>query len=186
MGFLSNLLHLGKSSNSDTASSVVANAEPINADITLYAPVNGTLLPLEEVPDIVVSERVLGEGVAVAPESETIVAPCDGVISRILPTKNGFAVKMAQGLEVYVGFGIESMEMKGEGFTLKVNVGDEVKRGDPVIITDQRLLSKKLKSTITSMVAIRSTSNIDKVINASGKCMAGYTPVVWINLKQPA
>lgn len=122
MGFLSQLFKRASATVSETP---VAN---IKADVSLFAPVTGTLLPLEEVPDIVISEKVMGEGVAVVPNSETIMAPCDGVISRLLPTKNAFAIKMENGLEVYVTFGVESMELKGEGFTTKVNLGDEVKK----------------------------------------------------------
>lgn len=178
MGFLSQLFKRASVSASETP------VDNIQADFSLFAPVSGTLLPLEEVPDIVISEKVMGEGVAVVPESETIVAPCDGVISRLLPTKNAFAVRMAEGLEVYVTFGVESMELKGEGFVTKVNLGDEVKKGDPIIITDPRLLSNRLKSTITSMIVIKSSIDLERVTNASGKCLAGHTPVLWISLKK--
>lgn len=180
MGFLSQLF---KRSTPESKDAVQQHEVNINADVTLFAPVTGTLLPLEEVPDIVISEKVMGDGVAFVPESETIVAPCDGVISRLLPTKNAFAVRSVEGLEIYVSFGVEAMELKGEGFTTKVNIGDEVKRGDPVIITDPRFLSSKLKSTITSMIVIKSSGAIDKVIAATGKCHAGVTPVLWITLQ---
>lgn len=178
MGFLSQLFKRASVSVSETP------VDNIKADVSLFAPVTGTLLPLEEVPDIVISEKVMGEGVAVVPNSETIVAPCDGVISRLLPTKNAFAVRMESGLEVYVTFGVESMELKGEGFTAKVNLGDAVKKGDPIIITDPRLLSKRLKSTITSMIVIKSSINLECVTNATGNCLAGITPVLWISLKK--
>ena len=184
MGFFSSIFkHVTKTGEAASAAAEVKN---INADVTLYAPVTGTLLPLEEVPDIVISEKVMGDGVAVVPESESIVAPCDGVISRLLPTKNAFAVRMADGLEVYVTFGVEAMELKGEGFTTKVNLGDEVKKGDPIIITEPRLLSSKLKSTITSMIVIKSTGDIDKIFAATGTCHAGVTPVLWITLHNKA
>lgn len=178
MGFLSQLFK--KASNTPTESAPAVN---IQADVTLYAPVNGTLLPLEEVPDIVISEKVMGDGVAFVPESETIMAPCDGIISRLLPTKNAFAIRMSSGLEVYVTFGVESMELKGEGFTTKVSIGDEVKKGDPIIITEPRMLQSRLKSTITSMIVIKSSLDIERVTSASGKAMAGASPVLWITLK---
>ena len=76
------------------------------------------------------------------------------------------------------------MELKGEGFTAKVNLGDAVKKGDPIIITDPRLLSKRLKSTITSMIVIKSSINLECVTNATGNCLAGITPVLWISLKK--
>lgn len=178
MGFLSQLFKKASQSASETP------VEDIKADVTLAAPVTGTLLPLEEVPDIVISEKVMGEGVAVVPESETIVAPCDGVIARLLPTRNAFSVRRDDGVEVYVTFGVESMELKGDGFTTKVNIGDAVKKGDPVIITEPRILSNRLKSSITSMIVIRSSGDIDRVTNATGKCLAGHTPVLWISLKK--
>lgn len=175
MGFFSNLFKLGSSSSNSESN--------IKADVTLCAPVTGTLLPLEEVPDIVISEKVMGEGVAIVPDGEIIVAPCDGVITRLLPTKNAFAVKNTSGLEIYVTFGLESMETLGEGFTAKLAIGDEVKCGDPVLQVDTRFLSGKLKSLLTSMIVIKSSGSIDKVTCASGKCQAGTSPVVWISLK---
>lgn len=183
MGFFSSLFKRSSESNASPKATFSAeNNSNLNADVTLYAPVTGTLLPLEEVPDIVISEKVMGEGVAVVPDSESIVAPCDGVISRLLPTKNAFSVRMDNGLEIYVSFGVESMELRGEGFTTKVNLGDSVKRGDPIIQTDARLISSRIKSPITSMIVIKSSGHIAKVTNATGKCNAGINPVVWISL----
>lgn len=182
MGWLSQLLKRGHKDDKEVADSA-PDAE-LKADVTLCAPVTGTLLPLEEVPDIVISEKVMGKGVAVVPESETIVAPCDGVISRLLPTNNAFVVTMANGLEIYVTFGVEAMELKGVGFTVKVNLGDEVKKGDPVLVTEPRVLNERLKSSITSMIVIKSSGNIAKVTAATGKCQAGISPVLWIALNE--
>lgn len=176
MGLLSKLFNLGSSSSSQSETN-------INADVTLCAPVTGTLLPLEEVPDIVISEKVMGDGVAIVPEGELITAPCDGVITRLLPTKNAFAVRHESGLEIYVSFGLESMEVLGEGFTAKAAIGDEVKCGDTILQVDSSFLSSKLKSLLTSMIVIKSSGKIDKVTAASGKCQAGTSPVVWISLK---
>lgn len=176
MGFFSNLF---KSSSSKPESVV---QKDIKADLTLSAPVTGTLLPLEEVPDIVISEKVMGDGVAVVPESDSIVSPCDGVISRLLPTKNAFAVRTKEGIEIYVSFGIEAMEMLGEGFNYKVSLGDEVKKGDLILQADLRFLSSKLKSVITSIIVIKSSGDIAKVIAATGKCQVATTPILWISL----
>lgn len=174
MGWFSNLFKLGSSIGSESN---------IKADVTLCAAVTGTLIPLEEVPDIVISEKVMGDGVAIVPEGELIVAPCDGVITRLLPTKNAFAIRHASGLEIYISFGLEAMEVLGEGFTAKVAIGEEVKCGDTVLQVDTKLLSSKLKSLITSMIVIKSSGAIDKVTAASGPCQAGATQVVWISLK---
>lgn len=177
MGFLSSLF---KTSSAKKTENTVQ--KDIQADITLSAPVTGTLLPLEEVPDIVISEKVMGEGVALIPENDSIVSPCDGVISRLLPTKNAFAVRTAEGIEIYVSFGIEAMEMLGDGFNYKVALGDEVKKGDLVLQADLRYLSSKLKSVITSIIVIKSSGDIAKVTVATGKCQVSTTPILWISL----
>lgn len=176
MGLFSKLFKL----NSTAAAPVEEN---IKADITLFAPVTGTLLPLEEVPDIVISEKVIGDGVAIIPESESILAPCSGVITRLLPTKNAFAIKTPENIEIYVTFGVESMEMQGEGFTTKLNIGDEVKCGDPILQIDLRILSSKLKSIVTSMIVIKSNL-VEKVVAATGKAQAGSTPILWLTLNR--
>lgn len=178
MGFLTKLFNIGATPKSKSQSD-----SSIKADVTLYSPVTGTLLPLDEVPDIVISEKVMGEGVAVIPESEVIVAPCDGIITRLLPTKNAFSVRHRSGLEIYVSFGLEAMEVLGEGFTTKVNIGDEVHNGDAVLQVDSSFLKTKLKSLLTSMIVIKSSATIEKVTAASGKAQAGVSPVVWISLR---
>ncbi len=154
-----------------------------DADLVLYAPLNGTLLPLSEVPDVVISERVVGDGVALIPDSETILAPCDGTVSRLLATNTAFSVRTAQGLEIYVSFGIGSIDFQGEGFTARAQPGQQVQRGDPIIQVDMSLLSKRLKSTVTSMIVVRTSGQIDKVTAGSGKVVAGVTPCAWVTLK---
>ena len=78
------------------------------ADLELYTPISGNLISLEEVPDLVISERLIGDGVAVVPckGADTIVSPCSGTISRLIASNNAFAVRTEQGVEVYVTFGI--------------------------------------------------------------------------------
>lgn len=154
-----------------------------DVDLVLYAPMNGTLLPLSEVPDVVISERVVGDGVALIPESDTILAPCGGVINRLLATRNAFSIKAPNGLEIYLTFGIGTIDFQGEGFTSRVQVGQKVQRGDPIIQVDMSLLSSKIKSTVTSMIVVRTSGQIEKVTAGSGKAAAGVTPCAWVTLK---
>lgn len=176
MGFLSDLFKRSISSDKQEFKT------PISADVMLTAPVSGTLMPLDEVPDIVISEKVMGDGIAVVPDGNTIVSPCDGVISRLLPSKNAFAVKTEEGVEVYISFGLEAMEVKGEGFTALKEQGDSVKNGEPVLSVDMNFLCGKLKSPVTSMIVIKSSCSIERLTTATGKARAGESPVVWISL----
>ena len=167
MSFLSNLFH----PNSQTRD-----------DLEVSAVVSGTLLPITEVPDIVISEKVVGDGVAICPDSGVIVAPFDGVISRLIATSSAFAIKADCGLELYVTFGVGAIDLQGEGFVSCVNVGQRVKRGDEILNVDLKRIEDKIKSTMTSMITVNSSAHITKVTAASGKCTAGKTPALWVTL----
>ena len=169
MSFFANLFHFHQ--NED------------KADLTLYAPVSGSLLPLTEVPDVVISEKVMGDGVSVIPVGETIYAPCDGTLARLLTTNSAFSIRTEQGLEVYVSCGIGSLELAGRGFTACAKIGDTIKKGEPILQINMAAIADKLKSTVVSMIVINSSGDIEKLTSASGSCVASNTPCVWVNLK---
>lgn len=149
-------------------------------DITLYAPVTGTLIPLSEVPDIVISERVIGEGIAIYPEEDTILSPCAGTINRIIASKSAFSIKEEHGIEIYVSFGIHAYELAGEGFSTLVNIGDKVDVGTPILKIDRLSIANKIKSVLSSVIVVNNKEKILKVTSASGKCVAAKTPISWI------
>lgn len=156
-----------------------------STDLILSAPVDGTAVPIEEVPDPVISEKVAGDGIAVIPEGAKIVAPCDGIISRMLVSSSAFAIKSdTTGLEIYVSYGIGTSAFTGEGFKALKQPGDRAVRGEAVIELDLAARSEKLKSTAVSMIVIRSSGDISKVSSSRGRLEAGKTPCVWINLNQ--
>lgn len=109
----------------------------------IVSPLNGTVLPLERVPDPVFSEKVLGDGCAVMPSDGRIYSPVDGTISSIAETRHAYGFSGDNGLEVLVHFGLETVALKGEGFTSHVQVGDRVKAGDLVAEVDIAYLKSK-------------------------------------------
>ncbi len=153
-----------------------------NADLVLLAPISGTLVPITEVPDVVISEKVVGDGVAILPIGNKILAPCDGIITRLISTNSAFAIKSDIGVEIYVNFGVGTLDLAGDGFTSHIKLGDRVKKGDLIISVDLNEIENKIKSTITSIIAINSSANIQKVVSASGKSKHGETPCMWIHL----
>jgi len=153
------------------------------ADLELLAPITGTLVPLREVPDLVISEKLIGDGVAIIPDNSTIVAPCSGIISRLVASNNAFAIRTESGVEVYVTFGIGTSNFSGEGLSSNVGIGDKVTVGTPIINIDFNQVSDQLESTITSMIVVNSSAKIAKVISASGKVEAAKTPCTWVILE---
>lgn len=130
-----------------------------SVEVEIYAPISGEIVNIEDVPDVVFSEKIVGDGVAVRPIGNKIVAPVDGVIGKIFETNHAFSMESKEGVELFVHFGIDTVELKGEGFTRIAQEGQSVKRGDTVIEFDLPLLESKAKSVLTPIVI----SNMDEI-----------------------
>ncbi len=99
---------------------------------TIYSPCVGQVLNLSEVPDAVFSEKMLGDGACIVPESDEIFSPVDGEIVQVFDTKHAYSIRSSDGLEILVHIGLNTVELKGEGFTSLVSQGDKVKIGDKI------------------------------------------------------
>ena len=125
------------------------------------SPGKGRIMSLSEVPDQTFADKILGDGFAIEPSEGMIISPCAGEISNVFATNHAVGMMSDDGLEVLIHVGIDSVFMKGEGFSSLVKVGDKVKVGTPLIQFDLDLLGEKAKSTftpviITNMDAIKS------------------------------
>jgi len=134
----------------------------------IYAPVAGEIVELGDVPDEVFSAKMAGDGIAIKPMEDIFRSPIDGVITKIFPTNHAF-VASNNGLEVIVHIGIDTVELKGDGFTRLIKEGDSVKAGDPVIQADLSLISSKAKSIITPVVVNSSKVSIHTQHNVCSK-----------------
>jgi glucose-specific phosphotransferase system IIA component len=112
----------------------------------------GEVVNIEKVPDQVFSQKMLGDGYAIIPTSGTVVAPVSGVIVQIFPTNHAFGIVSESGLEVLVHIGIDTVELKGEGFKRLVEVDQTVKAGTPIIEIDLEFVKARAKSMITPVV----------------------------------
>lgn len=120
--------------------------------IDVYSPMNGRFLPLEEVPDQVFSQGMMGEGFAVDPVQGEVVSPVDGKVIHVFPTKHAIGLKTADDLEVLVHIGIDTVELNGEGFETFVSEGDQVKTGQKLLKVDIEFLKEKGKSPVSPIV----------------------------------
>ncbi|HHF3673044.1 TPA: PTS glucose transporter subunit IIA [Haemophilus influenzae] len=146
-------------------------------EVEIYAPISGEIVNIEDVPDVVFSEKIVGDGVAVRPIGNKIVAPVDGVIGKIFETNHAFSMESKEGVELFVHFGIDTVELKGEGFTRIAQEGQSVKRGDTVIEFDLALLESKAKSVLTPIV-ISNMDEISCIVKKSGEVVAGESVVL--------
>jgi PTS system glucose-specific IIA component len=118
----------------------------------VYAPVDGQIVALESVDDEVFSQKMVGDGVAVMPISNTFTAPIDGIVSKIFSTNHAYSIKNDKDLEVMVHIGLETVALEGRGFTRIVSEGDSVKVGDVIIEADLAYIKEHAKDTITPII----------------------------------
>ncbi|QIM62313.1 PTS glucose transporter subunit IIA [Pasteurellaceae bacterium Orientalotternb1] len=148
-------------------------------EVNIYAPLSGEIVNIEDVPDVVFSEKIVGDGIAVRPNGDVIVAPVNGTIGKIFETNHAFSIESDEGIELFVHFGIDTVELKGEGFTRLAAEGQKVKVGDPIIQFDLALLESKAKSVLTPVVI----SNMDEISNLqkhTGEVVKGESVVLTI------
>ena len=143
----------------------------------ILAPLTGEVLPLCEVPDDVFSAGILGDGVAILPEDGKIYSPVDGVLDSIAETKHAFGFHADAGFDVLVHVGLDTVNLKGEGFTVHVPQGESVKAGDLVAEVDLNLLEEKQISPITPVILCGGEEEI-AVRMSCGKVTAGENEVL--------
>ena len=150
--------------------------------IVLTAPLTGTLVPLEQVPDQAFAQKMLGDGVAVRPEKGELVAPCDGKITYVPDTAHAIALTEGHGLEILLHVGMDTVERQGTGFRALVKAGDKVKAGQPLLAFDREALEMAGCDLSTPLV-ITNGEKVGKMEKApSGPVRAGQDTILTITL----
>ena len=151
----------------------------------VYSPLTGKAVPLEQVPDPVFSEKVLGDGVAIIPEDGRIVSPVDGQIVSVAETGHAYGFSTEDGLELLVHVGLETVSLKGECFKVHVKEGDQVKKGDLVAEVDLKYLAEKNINPITPVLICSDIDDQDLKC-AEGGVEAGKTAVLMLTANEAA
>ena len=102
----------------------------------LFAPVTGEAIPLSEVKDPAFSQGILGQGVGIKPSEGKVVAPCDATVAQMFDTGHAVSLETPFGAEVLIHVGLDTVELKGQGFTVHAKAGDKVKKGQLLIQFD--------------------------------------------------
>ncbi|MBD2107117.1 phosphoenolpyruvate--protein phosphotransferase [Nodosilinea sp. FACHB-13] len=124
--------------------------------LVLTAPLSGLVVPIDTVPDPVFAQKMVGDGVSIDPTSQVLLAPCDGDILQIHSASHAVTVKTAEGIEILMHIGLDTVALKGEGFTARVKVGDRVKSGDILIEFDADYIALHARSLLTQIVVTNS------------------------------
>ena len=148
-------------------------------DGKVIAPISGNLLPLSEVPDEVFAQKMIGDGVAIEPTASVVmVAPASGRIEKIFDTNHAFSIVTPAGIEIFVHFGMDTVQLEGKGFERIAEEGAVVKAGDPLIKYDYDFLKANAKSIITPVIISNYEDYASLNPVESGAATAGETVVL--------
>ncbi len=122
----------------------------------LFAPVVGNAVPVTQVPDPTFAEGMLGNGIAIEPTEGKVYAPCDATIDTMFATGHAVSMNAANGAEILIHVGLETVTLKGQHFTIHCKSGDQVKKGDLLIEFDLEAIKAAGFNTITPVLVCNS------------------------------
>lgn len=141
--------------------------------LSIYSPMEGNTMPLNEVGDGVFSEELLGKGIAIEPSSRIVKAPFDGEILMIFDTKHAIGLRSNDGVEILIHIGIDTVQLNGKPFEIKVTSGQKVNKGDILAEVDLQGIIDAGYRTITPVI-VSNTENYEEVIaTATGNVTFG-------------
>ena len=150
-----------------------AAEESAPAEMKIYAPIKGNAISYEDIPDETFASGVLGAGIGIEPEEGVVYAPYDGEISSTTETKHAIGITGAGDMELLIHVGVDTVNMKGDGFELFVKEGDKVKKGDKLITFDIEKIKAAGYSPTTAVLLTNSDDYEEFKIQKTGKVAVG-------------
>ncbi len=149
---------------------------------SIVAVCDGTVIPLDNVSDEVFSTKVLGDGCAIVPKSNIIRSPGEGEIISVADTGHAYCIGLVNGPEVLVHIGIDTVELKGEGFTPRVKEGEKVYPGAVIAEADFEFIKSKGYDT-TVITIITNTDAVSSMSINSQEAKGGVSAAVFYKMK---
>ncbi|MCT8264767.1 N-acetylglucosamine-specific PTS transporter subunit IIBC [Proteus terrae] len=172
-----------------SASTVSTEKTPVkqanaNAKVLLemIAPFDGEVVALKDVPDEAFSSGVVGDGVAIKPTSNIVMAPATGTVVKIFDTNHAFCIETDNGVEIIVHMGIDTVALGGKGFKRLVEEGADVKVGQPILELDLEYLNANAKSMISPII-VSNIDDFDKIAEQVAGVVVGNKTVIYNVLK---
>ncbi|MGF6511455.1 phosphoenolpyruvate-protein phosphotransferase [Paraburkholderia sp. 32] len=152
--------------------------------IVLLAPLTGPVVPLAKVPDPVFSGGMFGDGIGVDPLEGRLVAPCDGVVTHLARTGHAVTLESAEGAQILLHIGIDTVGLNGKGFAPMVEQGAQVRAGDVLIEFDLDQIALNAPSLV-SVIAIANSDAFEVIERApNGHVKAGETPLLVLRARE--
>jgi len=152
------------------------------SNLEILSPLSGQVWPLERVPDPVFAQKLVGDGLSIDPTDAVLVAGCDGEVIAIHAAGHAVTLLTPVGIEVLMHVGIDTVNLKGDGFRPLVKKGDLVRAGTPLIEFDLDLLATHAKSVLTQVV-IANPDRVSAWHRASGRVTAGKDALLTVTVQ---
>lgn len=143
------------------ANSSVASAVKSDAPSHIMSPMSGELVVLSECPDRIFAEEMMGKGVGIIPDNGVVLAPFDGQVILTTPTNHAIGLMSNDGIELLIHVGLNTVNLKGEFFTLKVNQGDKVSKGDTILMFDHYKIKERGINLYSPIIVTNTTKYLD-------------------------
>ncbi|HNX95854.1 MAG TPA: phosphoenolpyruvate--protein phosphotransferase [Holophaga sp.] len=153
--------------------------------LEILAPFSGVLVPIESVPDPVFAQKMVGDGVSIDPISSELLAPTSGTVTQLHSANHALTITTESGVEVLIHIGLETVALKGEGFSPLVRQGDRVSVGQRLITFDPALVGRKAKSLLTQIV-ITNGERVASMKARTGVVTAGKDVILSLELGSAA
>jgi len=131
-------------------------------DVEIGNIVDGEVLPIEDCCDDIFAHKLLGDGIMIRPIHGLVVAPCDGTISMIYPTKHALGIELENGVEILIHFGINTVKLNGQGFELLVKMNQKVKKGDLLWNADLNYIKENAIDDCLLMIITKGQGPLEK------------------------
>lgn len=154
-------------------------------ELVVLAPLSGLRLPLARVPDPVFAQGMVGEGMGIDPTSDTVLAPVDGEVVQLHAAHHAVTLRTSLGIELLVHVGIDSVQLRGEGFSALVAVGQAVRAGQPLLRVDLDVVAQRARSLISVVLALPHARLLGVVLER-GALEAGRSPLFRLRLAAAA
>ena len=152
-------------------------------NVLILSPLTGRAVPLEEVPDPVFSQKIIGDGMAVIPSDGRIVSPVDAQVVSVADTAHAYGLKTEDGIELLIHAGLETVSLKGECFKVHVKQGDTVKAGDVLAEMDLKFLEERKLNPITPVLICGGMEGKILVKSQPGQVEAGKSELLTVAAK---
>ncbi|WP_339242033.1 PTS system trehalose-specific EIIBC component [Paenibacillus sp. FSL R5-0517] len=168
--------------NQRTRSAAQVGDEAVNT-LEIMAPLTGQAVSLEQVPDPAFAEKQMGEGVAIEPSGNLVVAPFDAQVAHVIKSKHAVILEHASGLQVLIHVGINTVSLKGEGFNMHVEAGEHVKAGQKLLEFDRKVIEDAGYPLITPIIIPDGQDMVERVEVTTGDVTSNQNGVLKVHLK---